>query len=140
MSDVSKDLLHEILEGSYVGNSSLSAANITIEKENFGKMKSAYNACMKEDAIKAYGVKPVRDLLDEFEQHYPATGPEPSADSEGLTKALIWLAKNSVNAIVSASVTVSPPGFSFDADMCLLDSCSQTDRRQGTRRQYHCHG
>ena len=140
MSDVSKDLLHEILEGSYVGNSSLSAANITIEKENFGKMKSMYNACKNEDAIKAYGVKPLRDLLDEFEQYYPATGPEPSADSEGLTKALIWLGKNSVNAIVSAGVTVSPPGFSFNAHMCLSDSRSQKDRRQGTRRQRYCYG
>lgn len=129
MSDVSKDLLHEILEGQYVGNASLSTANITIEKENFGKMKSAYTACKNEDAIKAYGVKPVRDLLDELEQHYPAAGPEPAADSEGLTKALVWLAKNSVNAIVSAGVTVSLPGISFHAHVCLPDSCSQKDRR-----------
>jgi endothelin-converting enzyme len=140
MSDVSKDLLHEILEGQYVGNASLSTANITIEKQNFGKMKSAYTACKNEDAIKAYGVKPVRDLLDELEQHYPATGPEPASDSEGLTNALVWLAKNSVNAIVSASATVSPPGLSLDAYMCLSDSYSQKDRRQGTRRQRHCCG
>lgn len=108
MSDVTRDLLHEILEGQYVGNASLSASRIAIEKENFGKMKSAYNACLKEDAIKTYSVKPVRDLLDELEKYYPAAGPEPSADKEGLTKALVWLAQNSVDAIVNASPTVNP--------------------------------
>lgn len=116
MADVSKDILREILEGQYVGNASLPAAQIAIEKENFGKMKSTFNACMKEDAIKAYGVKPVRDLLDEFEKYYPEAGPEPSADKEGLTKALVWLAKRSVDAIVVAGVTVSSSPFSFHVD------------------------
>lgn len=128
MADVSKDLLHEILEGQYVGNSSLSAANITIEKENFGKMKTAYTTCMNEDAIKAYGVKPVRDILDELEKHYPVAGPDPAADKEGLTKALVWLSQNSVDAIVSTGVIVSPSSSSFVAHMSLSDSRSQKGR------------
>ncbi|KAE9987683.1 hypothetical protein EG328_001916 [Venturia inaequalis] len=106
MSDVSTDFLHEILEGQYVGNASLPASKTAIEKENFQKMKSAYSACIKEDAIKAYGVKPVRDIVEELEKYYPAAGPEPSADKEGLTKALIWLERNSVDAIVSLGVSV----------------------------------
>lgn len=108
MSDVSTNFLHEILEGQYVGNASLPASKTAIEKENFQKMKSAYSACMKEDAIKAYGVKPVRDIVEELEKYYPAAGPEPSADKEGLTKAIIWLERNNVDAIVGLGVSVSP--------------------------------
>lgn len=128
MSDVSKDFLHEILEGQYVGNSSLLASKTAIEKDNFGKMRSAYNACMKEDAIKTYGVKPIRDLLDELEKYYPAAGPEPSADKEGLTKTLVWLSQNSVDAIVSTGVTVSSLPLSFNACKYLPDSRSQKGR------------
>lgn len=128
MSDVSKDFLHEILEGQYVGNSSIAASQIAIEKENFGKMKTAYNTCMKQDAIKVYGVKPVRDILDEFEKYYPAAGPEPSADKEGLTKALIWLAKNGVGAIIGATVTVSLSSSPSDSHTYLPDSRSQIGR------------
>lgn len=128
MLDTNQDILHQILEGQYVGNASLPASQIEIEKENFGKIKSAYNSCMKEDAIKAYGVKPLRDVLDEFEKYYPVAGPEPSADKEGLTKALVWLAKNSVDAIVSFGASVSSPPFSCDTHLCLPDSRSQKER------------
>ncbi|TID22410.1 endothelin-converting enzyme [Venturia nashicola] len=132
MEDVNQDLLHEILEGQYVGNASLSANTIAIEKENFGKMKSAYKTCMNEDAIKAYGVKPVRDLLEEFEKVYPMAGPEPSADKEGLTKALIWLKKNSVNAIVNPGVTIDAK----DPDTTLIYFASG-EKGMGTTRQLY---
>jgi endothelin-converting enzyme len=111
MADVNKDILHEILEGEYVGNSSLSAANRIIDKQNFQKMKTVYNSCMNQDTIKKVGVKPLRDLLDELEIVYPKS-PAPNAQgssNDELTKALNWLAKNSINAIVSSQVTVSSP-------------------------------
>ncbi|QDS78081.1 hypothetical protein FKW77_003728 [Venturia effusa] len=100
------DILHQILEGGYVGNASQAPAKIAIAKENFGKMKIVYNTCMDEAAIKAYGIKPMRDLFDQFEKIYPAAGPEPSADKEGLTKALVWLSKIKIDAVLSAAVGI----------------------------------
>lgn len=107
MGDVNKDLLHSILEGEYPeANSTFTGEARSIDKENFAKMKTAYNTCKNVDAINSYGVAPVQKLLDELEQYYKATGPKPTSNEE-LTNVIIWLAKNSVSALVSYGVSVS---------------------------------
>jgi hypothetical protein len=105
MQDVNRNLLHGILDGVYAENSTFTGANRTLDKANFDKMKTAYNACMNEDAIKDYGVTPLRKILLEFEAVYPLTAANASNDE--LTNTLIWLAKNSVSGLVSAGTGVS---------------------------------
>src|ERR1700712_2549237 len=87
MQDVNRNLLHGILDGAYAENSTFTGANRTLDKANFDKMKTAYNACMNEDAIKAYGVTPLRKILDAFEAVYPLNATKSS--NEELTNTLI---------------------------------------------------
>jgi endothelin-converting enzyme len=105
MSDVNRNMLHSILEGDYSENTT--TIDKSTDKENFAKMKLAYNACKDEVAIKKYGVTPLRKILDDFETMYPLAG-LPTTGNDELTKTVIWLAKNSVSGFVSAGVGVSP--------------------------------
>jgi len=108
MSDTIRNTLHAILDGPYADNSTFEGANRTSDKQNFDKMKAIYNTCMNEDAIKEYGVEPVAKILEEFETIYPAKGENPTAANRAeLTKALVWLAKNSVEGLISAGSGVS---------------------------------
>jgi endothelin-converting enzyme len=109
MSDVNRNVLREILEGPYVANNNLTAADVKVaDRDNFAKMKTAYNACKDEAAIASVGVAPLRLILDELEKHYPAISrSNANSGNDELTNALIWLAKNSVSGLVSSSVTVS---------------------------------
>ena len=108
MSDTIKDTLHSLLDGTYPSNTTLTGQNLTFDQQNFEKMKAAYNTCMNEEAIKTYGVAPVVKLLEEFDKIYPAKGPAPSKDNrDELTKAIIWLAKNSVSGLVGSGTGVS---------------------------------
>jgi len=131
MGDVNQDILHEILEGEYKGSSTFSTANKTVDMQNFKKMKTAYAACMNQDAMKRIAVKPVRDLLDELDQYYPESPAANGKNSskEELTKALVWLSKNSVPSLVSFGVTVSFLRYLMRL-MCLSDACSSKARRQ----------
>jgi endothelin-converting enzyme len=107
MSDTNTDLLHAILEGPYAENTTYTGANRTADEENFKKMKIAYNACMKEDVIKAYGVAPMKKILEEFNtQIFPAKG-NAKPSPEELTKAMSWLYKKSVGALGTPLPTVS---------------------------------
>jgi endothelin-converting enzyme len=108
MSDVNRNVLREILEGQYVVNNSMSAEAKVAARDNFAKMKTAYNACKDEAAIASVGVAPLRVILDELEKHYPAIAKSNATGNEELTNAIIWLAKNSVQGLVSSSVAVSP--------------------------------
>jgi hypothetical protein len=109
MGDTIKNLLHNILEGKYTSNSTqMAAAERNYDLENFQMMKYAYDTCMNEEAIKAYGVKPVKDLLDEFEKVFPVEGkPVYGGSNEELTNTIIWLAKHSVAGLVSSDTGVS---------------------------------
>jgi Peptidase family M13 len=109
MSDTIRALLHNILDGKYSNNrTNMATAERNFDLENFQMMKDLYETCMNEDAIKAYGVKPVRDLLDEFDKVFPREGkPVIGGSNEELTKTVIWLGKHSVEGIVSSDTTVS---------------------------------
>jgi endothelin-converting enzyme len=108
MSDTNTDILHAILEGQYAENTTYTGANRTADEENFKKMKIAYNACLKEDEIKAYGVAPLKKILEEFNtQIFPEKG-NAKVSVDELTKAMSWLYKRSVGALGTAAPSVSP--------------------------------
>jgi hypothetical protein len=109
MSDVNQELLHTILEGNYVESPALTGADKASDLANFNKMKTAYATCKNEDAIKVYGVAPIRKMLEEFESVFPSNGPAVGSNSSNveLTKTVSWLFKKQVDVIVSSSVGVS---------------------------------
>ncbi|KAF2420974.1 endothelin-converting enzyme [Tothia fuscella] len=105
MSDENRNVIRSIVEGPYPdANTSFTGDNKVIDKENFQKMKTVFQTCMDTAAIDSYGVAPVQRILDEFEQHYPLTAPK-TPNPDELTRAVIWLAKNSVSALVSFGPT-----------------------------------
>lgn len=108
MADTTKSVLLDILSNPYKASAGMQGVNETFNKANFDKMREAYNTCMNENAVKAYGVTPIVKLLDEFDKVYPENGPAPTAASrDELTKALVWLAQNNVAGLVGSSTTVS---------------------------------
>jgi endothelin-converting enzyme len=108
MSDTIKSVLLDILSNPYKESAAIQGVNATFDKANFGKMKDAYDTCMNEEGVKAYGVTPIVKLLEEFDKVYPEKGPNPTvANRDELTNALIWLAKNNVAGLVGAGTTVS---------------------------------
>lgn len=92
--------IRSILEGAYNDNVT-TALDKNMRKENYDKMKTAYDTCMDEEVIKKAGTTPLRLLLAELEAIYPLSTPINSSISEGLTDALIWLSKNSISTLVS---------------------------------------
>jgi endothelin-converting enzyme len=108
MSDTIKKVLLDIMGNSYKETAAIQGVNATFHKSNFGKMRDAYDTCMNEDGVKAYGVTPIVKLLEEFDKVYPEKGPNPTKENrDELTNAIIWLAKNNVAGLVGAGTTVS---------------------------------
>ena len=107
--DTIEDLLHSILEGPYAENTSFTGIEKTIDKKNFQKMKIVYDTCMKEDAMKLYGINPLRRIVEEFNTVYPVVEPAVriSPPNQELTQAVSWLSKRAVSGLISASPTVS---------------------------------
>jgi endothelin-converting enzyme len=98
MSETSQTLLRHILEAKYPEeskHSSFSPAQLaitesSIDRENFEKLKTAYDACMDEDTIKKVGATP---LLDVFEQTLNITE---------LSGVITYLAQQGISAFVSS--------------------------------------
>jgi hypothetical protein len=109
MRDTINDLLHKILDGKYSSrNTTIAATARNFDIENFQMMKNVYQTCMNEDAIKAYGVTPLRNILGEYEKVFPREGnPVHGGSNDELTKTVIWLNKHSVSGLVSAGPSVS---------------------------------
>jgi endothelin-converting enzyme len=107
MSDVNQALLHSILEGPYSENPDYVGTNKTFDLANFNKMKTTYNTCKNEDAIKTYGIKPVLSFVEELQTVYPLKAPATVSSKDELTKTMIWLFKKNVAVLVSSSVGVS---------------------------------
>jgi endothelin-converting enzyme len=109
MTDYNVNLTRIILESPYV-DTYFTGHNQTQDRANFETMKLAYSSCMNEDAIKAAGLAPIRQLLQEFEIQYPAVAPKIAgnhSDTEELTNVLIWLAKRGVEGLISSETDVS---------------------------------
>ncbi|TVY59100.1 Endothelin-converting enzyme, partial [Lachnellula suecica] len=105
MSENSQMLLRHILEAPYPDeskHSSFSPAQLhatlsSVDEQNFDKLRDAYNACMDEDTVKKVGLKPLKELLKQIADMFPAEG----ADSKALPLVLTLLTKLGVSPIVS---------------------------------------
>jgi endothelin-converting enzyme len=109
LSDQIRDTLHAILEGVYAENTTFTGTEKDFDIKNFMKLKTAYNTCMNEDAIKTYGVTPIRQLLDQFEAVYPASVDASKSvnPKTELTNTVAWLSKNGkVSGLLSSSTSV----------------------------------
>jgi hypothetical protein len=65
---------------------------------------------MNEDAIKTYGVTPIRQILDQFEAIYPASanGSKYSDSKVELTNTVAWLSKNGkVSGLLTSGTSVN---------------------------------
>jgi peptidase M13-like protein len=112
MRDTISDLLHKILDGQYTApNTTIAAKARNFDMENFQMMKNVYQTCMNEDAIRSYGVTPLRNILEEYVKVFPRQGnPVSGGSNDELTKTVIWLNKHSVSGLVSADSGVSSLG------------------------------
>lgn len=80
-----------------------------IDADNFQKLKAGYDACLDESAIRKRGTKPLADLLAELENIYPAKSGLVAGTKDHLTRALLFLMKSGVDALVSSGISVSLP-------------------------------
>lgn len=110
MSETSQTLLRHILEAPYPDSpdhSSFSPANIfstmsSVDRENFNKLKGAYEACMDEDTVKKNGVEPLMKVLHQVAKRFPI---ETSAqDHDDLSDTTLYLAKLGVSSLISLGV------------------------------------
>ncbi|KAF3358307.1 hypothetical protein VDGD_04966 [Verticillium dahliae] len=111
MAENSQLLLRHILEAPYPK----SAASDSADEGNFKKMKSAYDACLDEDAIKASGIEPLKHTIDELGKMFPHDSGKP------LKNAISFLHKYGITPLVSAGtgaddrdpdtvvISISPP-------------------------------
>ncbi|KAM0328871.1 hypothetical protein ACHAQA_005287 [Verticillium albo-atrum] len=111
MAENSQLLLRHILEAPYPKSADAGSA----DEDNFNKMKSAYDACLNEDAIKASGIEPLKHILHELADVFKSGG----ADS--LEPPIRLLHKYGIVPLVSANtgaddrdpdtvvISVSPP-------------------------------
>ncbi|KAM0275049.1 hypothetical protein ACHAQH_007610 [Verticillium albo-atrum] len=111
MAENSQLLLRHILEAPYPK----SAESDSADEGNFNKMKSAYDACLNEDAIKSSGIKPLKQTLDKLADVFP------SDTTKSLEDAILFLHKYGIAPLVAAGtgaddrdpdtvvISVSPP-------------------------------
>lgn len=116
MNERNTQVLQHVIEGAYPEDSShssysprsLQEEDNSIDKENFNKIKDAYDACMNEDAITKLGADPLIKLLDHVKELLPVDS-EASAkdDSNGLTDAFIYANQVGVSPLMQFSIGVS---------------------------------
>ena len=105
MSEASESLLRHILEAPYPemsDHSSFSPVQLletasSVDKENFDKLKTAYDSCQDEATIKKEGLKPIIAVLKEL----GALLPNKQTDTKALGDSLAFLNKLGVSALVS---------------------------------------
>lgn len=112
MSENSQMLLRHILEAPYPDKTvqaefspQLTAATSeSADKQNFDKLKAAYDACLDEDTIKKYGVTPLLEILNETSSRLSAQScPNSKAISEqnALADTVLYLANLGVSAFAA---------------------------------------
>lgn len=122
MVDQNHNLIHAILEGDYAENTTFTGADKTSDQKNFINLKKLYNSCKNEDAIKAYGVAPLKKIIAELDTLFPGNR-SGSLSVEELSKTMSWLAKNAVSGIASAAPSVScslASGFCLGGVSCQI--------------------
>lgn len=75
-----------------------------MDKDNFNKLKAAYDACLDEDIIKKLGVAPLIEILNETSRRFSlwqSADLDTASESQDLSHTLLYLAKLGVSALVS---------------------------------------
>jgi endothelin-converting enzyme len=80
------------------------------DKDNFKKLKSAYNACINVDALKRRGSEPLEAILKNIEIIYSSHGKH---SERNLTDALLYLMQTDVSALIDFSISVRPSTVTF---------------------------
>ncbi|EYE94245.1 M13 family metallopeptidase [Aspergillus ruber CBS 135680] len=75
------------------------------DKENFGKLRAAYQACLDESTISNRGSKPLEHVLAQLENVYSVKGVSDRDVKKNLTDAVLQLIKFDVEALVVPSVS-----------------------------------
>jgi endothelin-converting enzyme len=94
MDENVQKLMRTTFENPWTEDDAKFSGNSTYAEKNFEKAKTVYAACMNETVIKAYGVTPLRKVLDELENFYPQNSTKgTNSSNDALTDALIYLSK-----------------------------------------------
>ncbi|KAJ9000383.1 hypothetical protein HRR94_004961 [Exophiala dermatitidis] len=109
MAESSEMLLRHILEAPYPGDSkhsSFSPAQLdsnsnSVDKENFDKLKAAYDACLDEDTIRKIGVAPLMEILNETSSRFPKSNQRKCADGGVLSDTIVYLSKLGISGLIS---------------------------------------
>ncbi|EED19051.1 endothelin-converting enzyme [Talaromyces stipitatus ATCC 10500] len=99
MAENAQMRLRHILEAPEApGEQTLSSA----DKDNFKKLKAAYDACIDVDALKERGSQPLEDILSNIDAVYSSQG----KDSEtNITDTLLYLMQIDVSALTDFSIS-----------------------------------
>lgn len=81
------------------------------DKDNFKKLKSAYDACINVDALKKRGSEPLEEILKNIETIYSSHGKH---SENNLTDALLYLMQTDVSALTDFSISVMPSTVTFE--------------------------
>lgn len=95
-------LLNKILEGEYTENPVLSTAEKVADAQNFEKLKSAYQSCKDDAAVKLAGVTPLVDMLEDFRRSWNKY----EANKDRITAGLLWAVQNSASALIRITIDV----------------------------------
>ncbi|KIW32984.1 uncharacterized protein PV07_04489 [Cladophialophora immunda] len=101
MAENSQMLLRHILEAPYPGLSAhsyfspaaLDGATGSVDKENFDKLKAAYDACLDEDTIKKLGVAPLVEIVNTTSNHF---------SSGDLSSTISFMLETGMSTLISA--------------------------------------
>jgi endothelin-converting enzyme len=74
--------------------------SISSDRDNFIKLKTAYDACMDETAIKKYGIEPLTEILDQIADNFPLN----DTDRDDCAHTISFLAKLGVPALIQSYV------------------------------------
>jgi endothelin-converting enzyme len=93
------------------------AGDDSVDRENFDKLKAAYDSCLDEGAIKDSGLTPLKHVLDELSQRWT----KGSGQAESVKDATLFLARLGVSPFIAPGtgaddrdpdtvvVSISPP-------------------------------
>jgi endothelin-converting enzyme len=121
MMENSQMVLRHILEADT--SHSLGFLESSADKDNFRKLKDAYDSCMNEEIIKQYGAAPLRSIIKAIEAAFPTSDLRNtnrfsmlhndeqkgmvSDSGNQLTNTMLYLMNTGVDVLLSIGVSVS---------------------------------
>jgi len=97
-----KEIIHQILEGEYPMDKNLSPEDQELDKEIFDKVKTIYNTCMDEEAIRKQGKEPLINLLNQLDLYSIKWKYK---RDEGITKLIVDLHQYGIHFLFSSQVS-----------------------------------